>query len=262
MSRRSNTRLASLSVNIGISHECFTASWSVPYLLPLSECIIPTGQHWALHFSQSSQASTRLFRCLDWSLALNSDCGTLGSRLWWPQQWNGIIWDAQTNQPTNQPVDTKLQSNYRIKSKKLMYVQVELYVVCVNQLSFLVGGVFTYLAKLPMLGDSCGTRLAYLTSLLEVCSRSSLLDRCDVHAYMCTCYRWNEIMITNLQAGHPLSISTCYIVIFSNIWLSTWQLLYDFCRWLLSTMLRRCVNYYYMYCKHASKHPWTLEIHR
>ena len=31
-----------------------------------------------------------------------------------------------------------------------------------------VGGVFTYLAKLPMLGDACGTRLVYLTSLLEV----------------------------------------------------------------------------------------------
>ena len=30
------------------------------------------------------------------------------------------------------------------------------------------GGVFTYLAKLPMLGDACGTRLVYLTSLLEV----------------------------------------------------------------------------------------------
>ena len=30
------------------------------------------------------------------------------------------------------------------------------------------GGVFTYLARLPMLGEACGTRLAYLTSLLEV----------------------------------------------------------------------------------------------
>ena len=30
------------------------------------------------------------------------------------------------------------------------------------------GGVLTYLAKLPQLGDSCGTRLAYLTSLLQV----------------------------------------------------------------------------------------------
>ena len=30
------------------------------------------------------------------------------------------------------------------------------------------GGVFTYLAKLPMLGDASGTRLAFLTSLLEV----------------------------------------------------------------------------------------------
>jgi len=34
--------------------------------------------------------------------------------------------------------------------------------------STISGGVFTYLAKLPMLGDACGTRLAYLTSLLEV----------------------------------------------------------------------------------------------
>ena len=30
------------------------------------------------------------------------------------------------------------------------------------------GAVLTYLAKLPMLGDACGVRLAYLTSLLEV----------------------------------------------------------------------------------------------
>ncbi len=34
--------------------------------------------------------------------------------------------------------------------------------------TLLTGGVFTYLAKLPMLGDACGTRLAYLTALLEV----------------------------------------------------------------------------------------------
>ena len=32
----------------------------------------------------------------------------------------------------------------------------------------LAGAVLTYLAKLPMLGDACGVRLAYLTSLLEV----------------------------------------------------------------------------------------------
>jgi WD repeat-containing protein 19 len=30
------------------------------------------------------------------------------------------------------------------------------------------GGLFTYLAKLPQLGDSYATRLAYLTSLLQV----------------------------------------------------------------------------------------------
>ena len=34
--------------------------------------------------------------------------------------------------------------------------------------SAISGGVFTYLAKLPLLGDAAGTRLAYLTSLLEV----------------------------------------------------------------------------------------------
>lgn len=39
------------------------------------------------------------------------------------------------------------------------------------------GGVFTYLAKLPMLGDAAGTRLAYLTSLLEV-------NKCITHQHV------------------------------------------------------------------------------
>ena len=53
-----------------------------------------------------------------------------------------------------------------------MYMYV--YTSCPGCLS--VGGVFTYLAKLPMLGDACGSRLAYLTSLLEV---SRKMHTCD-----------------------------------------------------------------------------------
>ena len=51
-------------------------------------------------------------------------------------------------------------------ANKYKYVYMYVYTSCPGCLS--VGGVFTYLAKLPMLGDACGSRLAYLTSLLEV----------------------------------------------------------------------------------------------
>ena len=49
--------------------------------------------------------------------------------------------------------------------------------ICIKMFRFFhfTGGVFTYLAKLPMLGEACGTRLAYLTSLLEVLSAKNLI---------------------------------------------------------------------------------------
>ena len=50
----------------------------------------------------------------------------------------------------------------------MMRTYTYVYTSCYACLSVHVGGVFTYLAKLPMLGDACGSRLAYLTSLLEV----------------------------------------------------------------------------------------------
>lgn len=56
-------------------------------------------------------------------------------------------------------------------------------IITVSLVLFIVGAVLTYLAKLPMLGDAYGVRLAYLTSLLEVyiqwCTLAGILaDSC------------------------------------------------------------------------------------
>ena len=63
-----------------------------------------------------------------------------------------------------------------------------------NGLIYNAGAVLTYLAKLPMLGDAHGVRLAYLTSLLEVLKLIYLLEECLMYTASMTrlkvMYHW------------------------------------------------------------------------